>query len=81
MNQEYYQYIAQIHKKQLEISRTNTAVSNNSPGRPALLYRVLLFTSDTLLLLGRRIRPTGLKGRYEVLQVNESVFEAKVKGC
>lgn len=81
MNQEYYQYIARIHQKQLEVSRTSTALSNNTADRPSLLYRSLLFTSDTLMLLGRKIRPTGLKGRYEVLQANESVFEAKAKGC
>ena len=81
MNQEYYQYIARIHQKQLELSHINTALSKISPERPSLLPRTRLFISDALLLLGQRIRPSGFKGRYEVLQTKEGVFEAKVKGC
>jgi hypothetical protein len=81
MNQDYYQYIVRMHQKQLEISRINTALSNISTDRPALLSRTLLFISDALLILGQRIRPTGLVGRYEVLRANDGTFEAKAKGC
>ena len=81
MNQDYYQYIYNLHQRQLEIDQINAALNNRSPNNPTLRKRFLLSMSDALLGLGQRIRPAEFQGNVQVRQAHEGALEAKAEGC
>ena len=81
MSQDYYRYIHQIHQKQIEIDRINTALSGNSPARKSLRNRLQLSMSDALLGLGQRIRPAEFQVKVQVSQQQESALEIEAGGC
>ena len=81
MNQEYYQYIIQIHQKQVEIYHLHKELSNISPHNPTLRKRFLLSMSDLLLGLGQRIRPAEFQVHVQGNQAHESALEIKAEGC
>lgn len=81
MNQDYYQYIHQIHQKQLEINRLHVGLSSKPPKNPALRKRFLLSMSDALLGLGQRIRPAEFQIQVQVRQAQEGALEINAEGC
>lgn len=81
MNQDYYQYIYQIHQEQLEAGRLNSELNGMSPGEQSLRKRVLLSMSDALLGLGQRIRPAEFQVKVQVGQSPEGTLEIKTGGC
>jgi hypothetical protein len=81
MNQDYYQYIYQIHQEQLEIDRLNSKLHGRSPDDPNLRKRLLLSMSDALLGLGQRIRPAEFQVKVQVGQSPDGTLEIKTGGC
>ncbi len=81
MNQDYYQYIYQIHQEQLEIDRLNSELHGKSPGDPTLRKRLLLSMSDALLGLGQRIRPAEFQVKVQGRQSPDATLEIKTGGC
>ena len=81
MNQDYYQYIHQIHQKQIGISHLHAELSKASPNNPKLRKRVLLYMSDLLLGLGQRIRPVEFQVHVQGGPAQEGTLEIKAEGC
>ena len=81
MNQDYYQYISQIHQEQLEVGRLNSELNGRAPVDQPLRKRVLLSMSDALLGLGQRIRPAEFQVQVQVSQSPEGTLEIKTGGC
>ena len=81
MNQDYYQYIFQIHQEQVEISHLHKELSNTSSHNPTLRKRFLLSMSDLLLGLGQRIRPAEFQVHVQGSQAHEGALEIKAEGC
>jgi hypothetical protein len=81
MNQEYYRYISQIHKQQLQISQRQMELSRVSPLHPNLRSRFLLTVSDVLLGIGQRIRPAGYQVYVHPGGVQEGSLEIEAGGC
>ena len=81
MNQDYYQYIQQIHRKQVEINHLQGELSKASQNNPNLRKRFLLYMSDLLLSLGQRIRPEEFQAHVQGGQAHEGTLEIKAEGC
>jgi len=81
MNQDYYQYINQVHQKQLNIYHLHQEMRDFSPKNPTLRKRFLLSTSDALFGLGQRIRPAEFQVHVQVSQTHEGALEIKAEGC
>ena len=81
MNKDYYQYIHQIHRKQVEINHLQGELSKASQNNPNLRKRFLLYMSDLLLSLGQRIRPEEFQAHVQGGQAHEGTLEIKAEGC
>ncbi len=81
MNQDYYRYISQIHKQQLQISQQQMGLSRVSPRRSSLRSRFLLSISDVLLGIGQRIRPAEYQVHVHPGGVQDGSLEIEAGGC
>ena len=81
MNQDYYDYIRQIHQQQFEDSLIQMELNEASRENPTLRKRSLLYLSDVLLTLGQRIRPAEFRVQAQGVQPQEGTLEIKAEGC
>ena len=81
MNQDYYEYIWQMHERQYKIALEQRELQVSSPDNPTLRSRSLLYLSDLLLTLGQRIRPAEFRADIHGVQAHEGTLEIKAKGC
>ena len=81
MNQEYYRYIYQIHRKQLDLSYLQRELTKSPSNNASMRKRVLLFMSDLLLSLGQRIRPSEFQVHVHGEQAHDGTLEIKTEGC
>jgi hypothetical protein len=81
MNQDYYDYIRQIHQRQYKISIIQMDLNEASRENPTLRKRSLLYLSDVLLTLGQRIRPAEFRVQVQGVQAQEGTLEIKAEGC
>lgn len=81
MNQDYYDYIHQIHQRQYEIGIIQMDLNEASRENPTLRKRSLLYLSDALLTLGQRIRPAEFRGQIQGTQAQDGKLEIKAEGC
>ena len=81
MHQDYYQYIYQVHQRQIEIGRTNQILSKTNGYNPPLRKRFLLSASDILLAFGQRIRPAEFQVDVQAIPSQDGGLEIKVEGC
>ncbi|MFN2211960.1 MAG: hypothetical protein ACK2UE_02710 [Anaerolineales bacterium] len=80
MNQDYYNYIMQIHQKQVKISHLHQGTGRSTSENPNLHKRFLLFTSDLLLGIGQRIRPAEFAVQVQAPQSHEGALDIE-SGC
>ena len=81
MNQDYYEFIHQIHKQQGEYYLHQVELKGTSPENPTLRQRSQLYLSDVLLNLGQRIRPAEFSVQVSGVQAQDGTFEIKAEGC
>ncbi len=81
MNQDYYEYIRQIHQQQYEVHLLQTELKKDSPGNPTRRQRSQLYLSDVLLNLGQRIRPAEFSVQVSGVQAQDGTLEIKAEGC
>lgn len=81
MNQEYYDYIRQIHQRQYEFSVIQMELKRAFQANPTLRKRSLLYLSDALINLGQKIRPAEFQAQIQGTQAQEGKLEINAKGC
>jgi hypothetical protein len=81
MNQDYYEYIRQLHEGQLKTAMRHRSLKLLVANNPTLRMRTLLYLSDALLNLGQRIRPAEFEVHVHGEHIQESALEITAKGC
>ena len=81
MNQDYYEYIHQIHKKQGEYYLHQMKLKDTTHTNPTRRQRYQLYLSDVLLNLGQRIRPAEFNVQVSGAQTSDGTLEIKAEGC
>jgi hypothetical protein len=81
MNQDYYEFIRQMHQKQYQVYLLQMELKKTSRVNPTLRKRSQLYLSDLLLNIGQRIRPTEFKVHIHPGQPHDGTLEIKAEGC
>ena len=81
MNQDYYEYIHQIHQQQGELYLQQLELKGASRKNPTQRQRYQLYLSDVLLNLGQRIRPAEFRVQVRGAQTRDGTLEIKAEGC
>jgi hypothetical protein len=81
VNQDFYEYIQQIHQKQSEYYFQQMKLRSISKKNPTRRQRYRLYLSDVLLNLGQRIRPAEFSVQVSGPQANDGTLEIKAEGC
>ena len=81
MNQDYYEYIHQLHRKQKEHYLQQMELNGTSRVNPTRRQRYQLYLSDALLSLGQRIRPDEFRVQVSGTSAADGTLEIKAEGC
>ena len=81
MDQHFYEFIHQIHKKQGEYYLQQMKLKGASTAHPTRRQRYQLYLSDVRLNLGQRIRPAEFSVQVSGPQANDGTLEIKAEGC